>query len=174
MDEGRGLRTKQPSGCAVSGGVGVAGTSGRATTHKAGRAEPMSGNKAHAQPAAQAGATGEAAGVGSAVGGVRSSDDLNWLDLWGAEPGDAKLAGIGAKGRCLSARVVAEGRSGRWPARDNNPGKAPAPPRHALSQGQGRTGLPVLEPLRRTDPPRPAGARAPAGRARGRDDVEAD
>lgn len=46
----------------------------------------MSQGKEPAQPAAQAGLSGEAAGVGSAVGGVRSSDDLNWLDLWALSP----------------------------------------------------------------------------------------
>jgi hypothetical protein len=46
----------------------------------------MSEHQPPAQSAAQAGATGEAAGVGSAVGGVRSSDDLSWLDLWALNP----------------------------------------------------------------------------------------
>jgi RNA-directed DNA polymerase len=86
MDEGRSLRMEQSSVCAVSGGVGVAGTSGRATTDKAGRAEPMNASKSQVQSAAQAGLAGEAAGVGPAVGGVRSSNDLNWLDLWALNP----------------------------------------------------------------------------------------
>jgi RNA-directed DNA polymerase len=46
----------------------------------------MSENKPQAQSAAQAGSTSEAAGVGSAVGGVRSSDEHNWLDLWAMNP----------------------------------------------------------------------------------------
>ena len=46
----------------------------------------MSPGKTQTQAAAQAGSSGEAAGVGSAVGGVRSSDDLNWLDLWAMNP----------------------------------------------------------------------------------------
>src|SRR5580700_1330148 len=46
----------------------------------------MSQDKTPTQPAAQAGSTGEAAGVGTAVGGVRSSDELNWLDLWALNP----------------------------------------------------------------------------------------
>jgi hypothetical protein len=46
----------------------------------------MSENKSPAQPVAQAGASGEAVGVGSAVGGVRSSDEVNWLDLWAMNP----------------------------------------------------------------------------------------
>jgi group II intron reverse transcriptase/maturase len=46
----------------------------------------MSERKTQTQPAAQAGSTGEASGVGSAVGGVRSSEDLSWLDLWALGP----------------------------------------------------------------------------------------
>lgn len=46
----------------------------------------MSESKPQTQSAAQAGSTGEAAGAGSAVGGVRSSDELNWLDLWAMNP----------------------------------------------------------------------------------------
>ena len=46
----------------------------------------MSKNNLQAQFAAQAGSSGEAAGVGSAVGGVRSSDEDNWLDLWAMNP----------------------------------------------------------------------------------------
>jgi hypothetical protein len=43
-------------------------------------------NKSHAQPNAQAGKPGEAEGVGGAVGGVRSSSDIQWLDLWASNP----------------------------------------------------------------------------------------
>lgn len=86
MDEGRSLRMEQSSVCAASGGVGVAGTLGRATTDKAGRAEPMRTDKIQTQFVAQSGLTGKAAGVGPAVGGVRSSDELNWLDLWALNP----------------------------------------------------------------------------------------
>jgi retron-type reverse transcriptase len=46
----------------------------------------MSADQTQAQSAAQAGSSGEAAGIGSAVGGVRSSEDLNWLDLWAMNP----------------------------------------------------------------------------------------
>lgn len=46
----------------------------------------MSADKIRAQSAAQAGASGEAAGVGPAVGGVRSNDELSWLDLWALNP----------------------------------------------------------------------------------------
>ena len=44
------------------------------------------GNKACAQSEAQAGKSGEAEGVGAAVGGVRSSSDIQWLDLWATNP----------------------------------------------------------------------------------------
>jgi group II intron reverse transcriptase/maturase len=46
----------------------------------------MSECKPQAQSAAQAGSSGEVAGVGPAVGGVRSSDEHNWLDLWALNP----------------------------------------------------------------------------------------
>ena len=46
----------------------------------------MSKGKPPTQSAAQTGSSGEAAGVGSAVGGVRSSEELNWLDLWALNP----------------------------------------------------------------------------------------
>jgi RNA-directed DNA polymerase len=38
------------------------------------------------QPEAQTGSPGEATEVGSAVGGVRSSGEHNWLDLWAMNP----------------------------------------------------------------------------------------
>ena len=46
----------------------------------------MSESEPQVQSVAQAGSSGEAAGVGSAVGGVRSSDEHNWLDLWAMNP----------------------------------------------------------------------------------------
>jgi len=46
----------------------------------------MSEKETQAQPAAQAGSPGEAGGVGAAVGGVRSSEEYNWLDLWALNP----------------------------------------------------------------------------------------
>ena len=46
----------------------------------------MSQSKPQTQSDAQAGSSGEAAGVGPAVGGVRSSDEHNWLDLWAMNP----------------------------------------------------------------------------------------
>jgi hypothetical protein len=46
----------------------------------------MSECKPPAQSVAQAGSPGQAASVGSAVGGVRSSEDISWLDLWALNP----------------------------------------------------------------------------------------
>jgi RNA-directed DNA polymerase len=46
----------------------------------------MSAEQSKTQSAAQAGSSGEAVGVGPAVGGVHSSDDLSWLDLWALNP----------------------------------------------------------------------------------------
>jgi RNA-directed DNA polymerase len=46
----------------------------------------MSEGKVPAQSDAQAGSSGQASGVGSAVGGVRSSEDISWLDLWALNP----------------------------------------------------------------------------------------
>lgn len=46
----------------------------------------MSVEQSNVQPVAQAGSSSEAAGGGSAVGGVRSSGDRNGLDLWGLDP----------------------------------------------------------------------------------------
>src|SRR5215472_10796042 len=60
--------------------VGVAGTSGRSTTDKAGRAEPMSTEQSKAKTTAQAGSSSEAVGVGPAVGGVHSKPAQSWKD----------------------------------------------------------------------------------------------
>ena len=46
----------------------------------------MSQEQSKAQPDAQAGRPGKAAAVGSEVGGVRSNDDQNWVDLWALSP----------------------------------------------------------------------------------------
>src|SRR6266705_4483710 len=46
----------------------------------------MSEEQTKAQPVAQTGPSGEAAAVGSEVGGVHSKDDLSWLDLWALNP----------------------------------------------------------------------------------------
>ncbi len=46
----------------------------------------MSQEQSKTQPDAQAGKPGKAAAVGSEVGGVRSNDDPNWVDLWALSP----------------------------------------------------------------------------------------
>ena len=46
----------------------------------------MSQGQVPVQSDAQAGSTGQAAGVGSAVGGLRSSEDISGLDLWALNP----------------------------------------------------------------------------------------
>jgi group II intron reverse transcriptase/maturase len=46
----------------------------------------MSEEPNQAQPAAQAGPTGEAAKVSLEVGGVHSNEDPSWLDLWALKP----------------------------------------------------------------------------------------
>jgi RNA-directed DNA polymerase len=46
----------------------------------------MSRDQLPAQADAQAGSSGKAAEVGPAVGGVRSSDEHNGLDLWALNP----------------------------------------------------------------------------------------
>jgi hypothetical protein len=46
----------------------------------------MSEGKVPVQSVAQAGSSGQAASVGPAVGGVRRSEDISWLDLWALNP----------------------------------------------------------------------------------------
>src|SRR5450759_2430736 len=46
----------------------------------------MSQEPTRAQPAAQAGSSGETAAVGSEVGGVHSNAEASWLDLWALNP----------------------------------------------------------------------------------------
>lgn len=46
----------------------------------------MSMEASNAQPAVQAGCAGEAATVGSEVGGVHNKDDRSWIDLWALSP----------------------------------------------------------------------------------------
>lgn len=46
----------------------------------------MSREQPKAQPATQAGSPGEAATVGSEVGGVHNKDDTSWIDLWALSP----------------------------------------------------------------------------------------
>ena len=81
----------------------MAGTSGRSTTHKAGRAEPMSEGKVPAQSVAQAGSTGQAAGVGSAVGVLRSSKEVPVMGM--ERRRDAGLDGRSGRGRRLRKEI---------------------------------------------------------------------
>ena len=77
----------------------MAGTSVRATTDKAGRAGPMS----KTQSSAQAGYTGEARGVGPAVGVLCSSDEA---PVMGAERRrDARPGVRGGRGRRLRKEI---------------------------------------------------------------------
>ena len=70
----------------------------------------MSEDPTQAQSVAQAGSSGEAAGVGSAVGGVRSSDEHNWLDLWALNPETrAYLSSARRDAACSHARSRREG-----------------------------------------------------------------
>jgi hypothetical protein len=70
----------------------------------------MSKRKPQAQSVAQAGPTGEAAGAGCAVGGVRSSDEHNWLDLWAMNPETrAYLASARRDAACSHASSRREG-----------------------------------------------------------------
>ena len=80
MDEGRCWQRGQPSAAVISGGVGVAGTLGRATTDKAGRVEPMTQEQSQVNADAQAGSASKAAAVGFAVGGVHSKRARSWKD----------------------------------------------------------------------------------------------
>ncbi len=63
------------------------------------------------QPEAQAGSPGEAAGVGSEVGGVHSNDELSWLDLWGLAPETRAFLKATARrdAACWHARQRSEG-----------------------------------------------------------------
>ncbi len=70
----------------------------------------MSEGQPKAQSTAQAGIAGEAAGVGSAVGGVRSSDEHNWLDLWAMNPETrAYLSSARRDAACSRASLRREG-----------------------------------------------------------------
>ena len=70
----------------------------------------MSQGKSTAQSVAQAGPSGEAAGVGPAVGGVRSSEDTSWLDLWALNPETrAYLASARRDAACSHASSRREG-----------------------------------------------------------------
>lgn len=70
----------------------------------------MSQKQEQAQTIEQAGTSGKAAGVGSAVGGVRSSDDYSWLDLWAMNPETrAYLASARRDAACSQASSRREG-----------------------------------------------------------------
>ena len=70
----------------------------------------MSKSNPQAQSAVQAGSSGEAAGVGPAVGGVRSSDEHNWLDLWAMNPETrAYLSAARRDAACSHASLRREG-----------------------------------------------------------------
>jgi group II intron reverse transcriptase/maturase len=62
------------------------------------------------QTDAQAGKAGEAAAVGSEVGGVHSNDELSWLDLWTLSPQErVRLKEVGRDAACSHARQRSEG-----------------------------------------------------------------
>src|SRR6266568_1896476 len=70
----------------------------------------MSEGQPKTQPDAQAGSTGEAAGVGLEVGGVHSNDDGRWLDLWALNPETrAYLKSVARNAACPQARQRSEG-----------------------------------------------------------------
>lgn len=59
---------------------------------------------------AQAGTTGKASGVGSEVGGVHSTDALEWLDLWALDPETrAYLKGVARDAACPHVPSRSEG-----------------------------------------------------------------
>ncbi len=70
----------------------------------------MSEGQPKAQPDAQTGSSGEAAGVGLEVGGVHSNDDRSWLDLWALSPETrAYLKSVARNAACPQARQRSEG-----------------------------------------------------------------
>ncbi len=70
----------------------------------------MSEGQPKTQPDAQAGSTGEAAGVGLEVGGVHSNDDGRWLDLWALNPETrAYLKSVARNAACPQARQRSKG-----------------------------------------------------------------
>jgi hypothetical protein len=70
----------------------------------------MSEGQPKAQPAAQAGSTGEAVGVGLEVGGVHNKDEVSWLDLWAFNPETrAYLKSVRRDAACPQARQRSEG-----------------------------------------------------------------
>jgi len=79
MDEGRCWQRGYSSVAVISGGVGVAGTLGRTTTDKAGRAEPMNADRFEFKAVAQAGSTGE---DGESLNHITATPETQarWLD----------------------------------------------------------------------------------------------
>ncbi len=71
----------------------------------------MNRGQIQVQPVAQAGPSGEAAGVGLEVGGVHSSDDASWLDLWALAPETRAYLKAAARrnAACPHARQRSEG-----------------------------------------------------------------
>src|SRR5437667_9445778 len=70
----------------------------------------MSMEQSKAQPAVQAGSPGEAATVGSEVGGVHSKHDASWVDLWALSPDMRALSQVGRRNAaCPQARPRSEG-----------------------------------------------------------------
>ncbi len=70
----------------------------------------MSEEQTKAQPVAQTGPSGEAAAVGSEVGGVHNKDDLSWLDLWALNPQTrAYLKSYRRNAACPHAQQRSEG-----------------------------------------------------------------
>ncbi len=70
----------------------------------------MNGNTHPINSSAQAGSTGEAREVGAEVGGVRSREDLNWLDLWALNPETrAYLETFRRDAACSQVRTRSEG-----------------------------------------------------------------
>ena len=75
----------------------------------------MSEGKVPVQSDAQAGSSGQAAGVGSAVGGVRNSEDISWLDLWALNPETrAYLRSARRDAACSDASSRREGAGDGW------------------------------------------------------------
>ncbi|MBU6401574.1 MAG: group II intron reverse transcriptase/maturase [Verrucomicrobia bacterium] len=86
----------------------------------------MSENPIPTQGAAQAGTTGQAASVGPVVGGVHSSAEHNWLDLWALNPETRAYLSLARRdAACSHASSRREG------AGDGPPGiRTPAKLRH--------------------------------------------
>lgn len=84
----------------------------------------MSQSKAQTQSAAPAGSSGEAAGVGSAVGGVRSGDGHHWLDLWAMNPETRACLGTARRDDRIEPAATRVERRLPSPAWQSSDGKA--------------------------------------------------